>query len=253
MSSQNSENSSKDIKKLLILMRHGEKLVKTGKKPKCGIYDSELSSLGIKQAFLSGQKFLSQLKKYNFSDISPSEIHFISSPYMRTLQTTAHFLRGISESKNFFGDNVDISSLYNVSVEYGVREILNKNKLKGKEIPKDFLNFLNNPKFKDFDEELKKLNLNVISNYEFSTEKENRDECFKRCKKYVDEQLINFDKDNKYKIIIILSHSGPMEFIMKSFGFYEKNTKNIFVADQIYFDISKGIRNYKFLESIGVH
>ena len=65
--------------------------------------------------------------------------------------------------------------------------------------------------------------------------------------------MINFDKDNKYKIIIILSHSGPMEFIMKSFGFYEKNTKNIFVADQIYFDISKGIQNYKFLESIGVH
>ena len=253
MISHESVNVSNKIRKILMFMRHGEKLIKTGKKPKCGKFDSELSSLGINQSFNSGKKFLLELKKYNLPNISPSEIHIISSPYMRTLQTTTYFIKGI-ESQNFFNnDNNNLYNLYNVSIEYGVREILNKDKLKGEQIPKKFLNFLNNPNYKDFDEELKKLKLNIINDCEFSTEKESKDECIQRCKKYVEQQLINFDKDNKYKIIIILSHSGPMEFIMKSFGFYEKNTKNIFVADQIYFDISKGIQNYKFLESIGVH
>ena len=234
-------------------MRHGEKMIKTGKTPKCGKFDSELSPLGVNQAFLSGQNFLSDLKKYNFSIISPSEIHIISSPYMRTLLTTSYFLKGINESKNFFGDKANISPLYNISVEYGVREILNKNKLKGEEVPKTFMNFLNNPKFKEFDEELKKLNLNLLSNYAFSTEKESQEECSKRCEKYVDEQLINFDRDNKYKVIIIISHSGPMRYIMKKLGYYVKDVKDILLADQYYFDISNGIENAKFLEKIGVN
>ena len=79
------------IKKVLMLMRHSEKVIKTGKKPKCGKYDSELTQHGIEQSYICGKKFISQLKKYNISKISPSEILIISSPYMRTLQTTAHF------------------------------------------------------------------------------------------------------------------------------------------------------------------
>ena len=93
------------MEKVLMFMRHGEKLIKTGQKPKCGKFDSELSPLGINQAFLSGQNFIEQLKKY-FPDISPSDISIISSPYMRTLQTTSHFLRGIS-TKNFFSDKIE--------------------------------------------------------------------------------------------------------------------------------------------------
>ena len=59
---------------------------------------------------------------------------------MRILQTACHFLRGI-ESQNFFnGEN--ISDLYNISIEYGIREILNKEKLKEEEIPNNYLNFL---------------------------------------------------------------------------------------------------------------
>ena len=247
MSSQNSSFLPK-AKKILMLMRHGEKLVKTGKKPKCGKYDSELSSLGIEQSIFSGQKFLSQLKKFNFSNISPSEISIISSPYMRTLQTTSYFLKGI-DSKNFFQNN-DISKLYNISIEYGIREILNKKKLKGEEVPKNFLNFLNNPNYKDFDDELKKLKLNIISNYDFSTEKESRDECFIRCKKYVDEQLINFDKNNEYKVIVIISHSGPMQFIMKRLGFIIDDVHKIHFCEQYYFDITEGIENAKFIEKV---
>ena len=227
-------------------MRHGEKLIKTGQKPKCGKFDSELSPLGINQAFLSGQKFIEQLKKY-FPDISPSEISIISSPYMRTLQTTSHFLRGISTQK-FFSDKID--NMYNISIENGVREILNKHKLKGEEVPKDFLNFLNNPNYKDFDEEINKLKLNVLKNYEFSTEKESRDECFIRCKKYVDECLVNYDKNNEYKVIVIISHAGPIQFMMRALGYNVENVQNILFCEQYYFDISEGIKNAKFIEKI---
>ena len=97
--------SQNNIKKILIFMRHGEKLIKTGKIPKCGKFDSELSPTGINQSFLSGIKFLQQLQKFNLSQISPSQIHIISSPYMRILQTTCHFLRGIV-SQNFFNGKI---------------------------------------------------------------------------------------------------------------------------------------------------
>lgn len=234
------------MKKLLMFMRHGEKLIKTGQKPKCGRFDSELSPLGIDQAFLSGQRFIEQLKKY-FPDISPSDISIISSPYMRTLQATSHFLRGIS-AQNFFRENID--NIYNISIENGVREILNKDKLKGEDVPKDFLNFLNNPNYKDFDEEIKKLKLNVLKNYEFSAEKESRDECFIRCKKYVDEYLVNYDKKNEYKVIVIISHAGPIQFMMRTLGFNVENVQNILFCEQYYFDISEGVKNAKFLEKI---
>ena len=229
-----------------MFMRHGEKLIKTGQKPKCGRFDSELSPIGINQAFLSGQKFIEQLKKY-FPDISSSDISIISSPYMRTLQTTSHFLRGIA-TQNFFSDNID--NIYNISIENGVREILNKDKLKGEEVPKDFLNFLNNPNYKDFDEEIKKLKLNVLNNYEFSTEKETRDECFIRCKKYVDECLVNYDKNNEYKVIAIISHAGPIQFMMRTLGYNVEIVQNILFCEQYYFDISEGIKNAKFIEKI---
>ena len=131
MLSHESLSLPKNGKKILIFMRHGEKLVKTGEIPKCGKFDSELSTLGINQSFLSGQKFISQLKKYNFHNISPSEIHIITSPYMLTLQTTAYFLKGI-ESQNIFNNNSEnLSNLYNISIEYGIREILIK-KIEGR-------------------------------------------------------------------------------------------------------------------------
>lgn len=250
MSFYDSSASKNNIKKILILMRHGEKIVKIGKIPKGGKFDSELSPLGIKQSFLAGQKFISQLKKFKFSDISPSEIHIICSPYLRTLQTTSHFLKGI-ESLNYFNNNQELQNLYNISIDFGVREILNENKLKKEEeIPKKFLNLLNNPNYEDFDEELKNLKIEFISKYEFPTEKENYFTCLKRCKKYIEEDLTNFVKTNKYKIIIIVSHSGPMMFLMRNLGFYEKNVKNILVSEQYYFDISEGIDKARFIEKV---
>jgi len=250
MISHASVNESNKIRKILMFMRHGEKLIKTGKKPKCGKFDSELSSLGINQSFNSGKKFLLELKKYNLPNISPSEIHIISSPYMRTLQTTTYFIKGI-ESQNFFNnDNNNLYNLYNVSIEYGIREILNKDKLKGEQIPKKFLNFLNNPNYKDFDEELKKLKLNIINDCEFSTEKESKDECIQRCKKYVEQQLINFDKDNKYKVIVIISHGGPIKYIMRRLGFNLENEQKISFCQQYYFDITEGIENAKFIKKV---
>lgn len=237
------------IKKVLMLMRHSEKVIKTGKKPKCGKYDSELTQHGIEQSFICGKKFISQLKKYNISKISPSEILIISSPYMRTLQTTTHFLRGI-DSQNFFEKN-DMNKLYNISIEYGVREILNKNKYK-EDIPKNYLNFLYNSNFADFDQELKKLKFNILKNYEFSTEKESKDECYIRCKKYVDEVLVNYGKNDEYKVIVIIAHGGPIKYIMKALGYNIElfHGQKVMFSDQYYFDISKGIMNAEYIEKI---
>jgi len=244
--------SNTKIKKVLLFMRHAEKVIKTGKIPKCGKYDSELTQHGIEQSYMCGKAFISQLKKYNLNKISPSEILIISSPYMRTLQTTTHFLRGI-DSKHFF-DKDDVNKLYNISIEYGVREILNKKKYK-EDIPKNYLNFLYNPNFADFDQELKKLKFNILKNYEFSTEKESKDECYIRCKKYVDEVLVNYDKNDEYKIIVIISHGGPIKYIMRALGYNIElfHGHKVMFSDQYFFDISQGIMNAKYIEKISTY
>ena len=79
---------------------------------------------------------------------------------------------------------------------------------------------------------------------------ESRSECNERCKKYIDEKLINFDKDNKYKVIIIISHAGPIQFIMRKFGLNIENVHDVLFCQQYYFDISKGIENAKFIEKV---
>lgn len=246
-----SQPSTNDIKKILIFMKHGEKLIKTGVPPKCGKFDSELTSLGIDQSFRAGQKLLDQLKKYHLENISPSEIHIISSPFMRTLQTTAHYLRGIMEHKNFFGDSPKIEDLYNISIDYDIREIISGHKLKGEGVPKDYLNFLFNPKYKDFDEELKKLNTNVVSKYEYPVGIERGGEYSKRCARFVDEQLTTFDKNNNYKVIVVVSHAGPLQALMKKVGLKIRDYHEIIVSQQYFFDISDGVENAKFLEKVG--
>ena len=89
-----------------------------------------------------------------------------------------------------------------------------------------------------------------MNNYEFSTEKETRDECFIRCKKYVDECLVNYDKNNEFKVIAIISHAGPIQFMMRTLGYNVENVQNILFCEQYYFDISEGIKNAKFIEKI---
>jgi broad specificity phosphatase PhoE len=228
-------------------MRHGEKMKRTGKIPICGIFDSELSPLGIKQSFNAGQKLLSEVKKHNISSISPSEIHIITSPYIRTLQTTAHFIRGII-SQNFI-NNDNASDLYNISIEYGIRERLHKEKTEEK-IPKNFLNFLNNPNYRDIDDELKKLKFHISKDSEFSSEKESKDECIERCKNFINEKLINFDNNNKYKVIVIISHAGPIKCTMKNLGYNINIDQKIPLCLQYLFDITEGIDKAKFIETI---
>ena len=147
-----------------------------------------------------------------------------------------------------------MNKLYNISIENGVREILNKNKYK-EDIPKNYLNFLYNPSFIDFDQELKKLRFNILKNYEFSTEKESKDECYLRCKKYVDEVLVNYDKNDEYKAIAIISHAGPIKYTMRALGYNIElfHGHKIMFSDQYYFDISQGIINANYIEKISTY
>lgn len=238
------ENITPD--KILMVIRHGERSDKDIEESKRQL-DVKLSLLGITQSFESGKLFLQQLKKYNIikniSDFDFSLVHFKSSPFIRTLQTSTHFFNGIkSEIKKNEND------LTELNVNYSLREVMNPLKKKGI-IPNNYLHFLYNKDFLSFDEELKKLKItNESINEKYPTDKENYEELDKRCDIYIKQFLSKIEDYKNKKVIVMFCHSGPMKYLLKALG-KEIEIKDIQIAEQFYFDISD-ISNIKFLERI---
>ena len=81
-------NQSKNL--LLFFVRHGERLddVKTTKKPKIEFdFDPPLSETGKQQALQAGKNIHKYIESQGFSD---APIKYISSPFIRTLQTASY-------------------------------------------------------------------------------------------------------------------------------------------------------------------
>ena len=86
--------------KLLIIIRHGERIDRVGDIPKCGLLNPELTEKGKQQSFIAGKLLLDTIKKYGIKDISPNLIEIRTSPYMRTIQTSIQILKGFNLSFN---------------------------------------------------------------------------------------------------------------------------------------------------------
>ena len=102
MKNETSHNISK-IEKILILIRHGERIDRIGEIPKCGVMNPELTQKGKLQSFEAGNIIIDKTKQYGI-DINPDIIQIRSSPYMRTIQTSAQLIKGLnlifSQNKN---------------------------------------------------------------------------------------------------------------------------------------------------------
>ena len=84
-----------DIKKLLVLIRHGERIDRTGEIPKCGLMNPELSDKGKIQSFEASKILIENIKKYGVK-ISPNLIQIRSSLYMRIIQTSTQLIKGLN-------------------------------------------------------------------------------------------------------------------------------------------------------------
>jgi hypothetical protein len=84
-------------KKLIIIIRHGERKDRAGETPKYHRMNSELTEKGKLQSFNVSKTFLEEIKKYGITDISPYNIQIRTSPYLRTIQTAVYFIKGLNE------------------------------------------------------------------------------------------------------------------------------------------------------------
>jgi broad specificity phosphatase PhoE len=235
-----------NIKKLLIIVRHGERIDRTGEIPKCGIMNPELTEKGKRQSYLASKVIIEQLKKYGIKneEIFPNFIQIRSSPYMRTIQTSAYLIKGLNSllSKE---KNERMNILNKIYIDFGLRKRIKPDKKFNK---KDYF-YKSVDKYVNFDEEIKNIEF-IGEKGEFPLEEETKEQCEKRSVDYVN-NILKKEFDNKSdnnKIIIIIGHRGPMKFILKKFGLDIPEKKTLDYCTQFFFDVTNGIDNSKFLE-----
>ena len=236
------------IEKLLILIRHGERIDRTGIIPKCGIMNPELSDRGKLQSFESSKILIENIKKYGVK-ISPNLIQIRSSPYMRTIQTSAQLLKGLNLIL-VNNKKEKIKILNKVIIDFGLRKRIKPEKIFEK---KDIL-YTSVDKYTNFDEEIKNIEF-IGDNGDFPLDKETNEQCKKRSLDYLNNILKKEldNKDNLYNIIIIIGHRGPMKYILKKLGFTIVDIKKMDYCSQFLFDVSKGIDNSRVLETITIN
>ena len=235
-------NTIQNTKKLLIIVRHGERIDRTGEIPKCGIMNPELTEKGKKQSFEASKIIIEKLKKYGVNNVSPNLIQIRSSPYMRTIQTSVQLIKGL----NIIFSNDKNNKLNKVHIDFDLRKRIKPNKKFKKE---DFI-YSSVDKYANFDEEIKDVEF-VGEKGEFPLNEETKEQCEKRSINYVNNILKKEidDKSNINRIFIIIGHRGPLKYILKKLGFTIVNKKILDYCSEFFFDISNGIENSTFLEN----
>ena len=235
-----------DPKKLLIIIRHGERTDRVGEIPKCGILNPELTEKGKNQSFLTSKILIKTIFKYGIKTISPNIIQIRTSPYIRTIQTAVQISKGFNLF--FKEENLNNENLNNIYIDFDLKKRIKPNKKinKNEFLYKTIENYIN------FDPELKGFNY-LGDKGEFSLEPETKEQCEKRSFDYTENILKNnIEKNNDKKIFIIIGHRGCLKYILKKLGYKNiiNNKKILDYCSQFFFDISNGLDKAIFLENI---
>ena len=235
-----------DPKKLLIIIRHGDRTDRVGEIPKCGILNPELTEKGKNQSFLTSKILIKTIVKYGIKTISPNIIQIRTSPYIRTIQTAVQISKGFNLF--FKEENLNNENLNNIYIDFDLKKRIKPNKKinKNEFLYKTIENYIN------FDPELKGFNY-LGDKGEFSLEPETKEQCEKRSFDYTENILKNnIEKNNDKKIFIIIGHRGCLKYILKKLGYKAiiNNKKILDYCSQFFFDITNGLDKAIFLEHI---
>ena len=235
-----------DPKKLLIIIRHGERTDRVGEIPKCGILNPELTEKGKNQSVLTSKILIKTIFKYGIKTISPNIIQIRTSPYIRTIQTAVQISKGFNLF--FKEENLNNENLNNIYIDFDLKKRIKPNKKinKNEFLYKTIENYIN------FDPELKGFNY-LGDKGEFSLEPETKEQCEKRSFDYTENILKNsIEKNNDKKIFIIIGHRGCLKYILKKLGYKAiiNNKKILDYCSQFFFDITNGLDKAIFLENI---
>ena len=229
---------SKDLKKLIITIRHGERSDFSGLKPKFGTYDPELTKHGEDQGASAGKLISKKLEEMGYP--KEAKIQIFTSPFTRTIQTSRGILKGL-KSENAF----TISDT--IKVDPNLCELINY-EWNG-HIPKNELNIMKSTKI--FQDEFKDDKIEVIDTYDVMPGSEEDDDmCHDRLKKFMKRRIPELVKEGD-TVSILVTHASPCSELNKVLGYpgphgwsYIKYCYNFF------FEINEEDNSTKYIDSI---
>ena len=200
---------SKSNKKLIICTRHGERTDHVGLIPSYGPCDPELTENGCQQAYLMGQILSKEISE--FTKDQKGKILILSSPFVRTLQTSRGLLSGLVEH-----DNNSLGIQKEIHVDHLLSEYIKKELIEI--LPVNYLNLYNNCEF--LQTELPEYSLNFLNMKELlPVELECKETCHQRMKKCVENVINDVLKMEDVKVVILVSHGTPIDNINKILGY----------------------------------
>ena len=229
-------------KHYVVLIRHGERSDFKGLTPQFGKLDPELTKHGEEQAYTAGQLLSDELLNQIKIDPKTAKIQLISSPFVRTLQTSRNVLKGIIDKGVYH-----ISPIINI--EYYLGEMV------GEEFRDDYplqsLKFLNQNDL--FKEEFKHETFNVFSKDTSTLPNyvETEPMCEQRMKTYIEYLLPELSKNKEYNITLLISHGEPINEMNKHLGYKGPyGWRHIKYCNTFYYEIDTTLQQSVFLNNI---
>jgi hypothetical protein len=192
----------------VIILRHGERIDKTGLKPQLHISDPELTEKGLKQAYETGEL----IRTYLYDELNikkDSKIAIITSPFARTLQTSIKLKEGLFQS-----DHKDIP----IIIDNRVAEYIKEGDFDSH--PASFLTIYNNqadPILSKHLEGVKVEYLNTKDHLPLYIEEE--EQCMERLIQSLYWNVNKFFAEEDYDVIIKISHATPIDLLNIHMGY----------------------------------
>jgi broad specificity phosphatase PhoE len=241
-------NNETNKKKLIIVMRHGEReddqsIKKENEKvTKFNEYDPALTNNGVNQAKSIGNQLREFFQSELFSnqDVSKLKIKIYSSPFLRTLMTASSVIDGIMNGDHDKYQEVD-SNIYN-----GLYEYLNDRHFKNH--PHDFLEING-----------KNENIHISSlkeKFTWKTDSDNLpnfpetlDESITRYNRAIEKLKNEFEKDYNHDIMIIVTHGYGVQ-VMASFLYIPDEFFIVDYCSTFIFELDQKSKESKYLTTI---
>lgn len=225
-------------KRIVIIMRHGERSDFKGLTPKFGANDPELTKHGEQQAIIAGKMISKQLEELNVSK-DDSKIQIYSSPFVRTLQTSRGVLKGIKAVNAYnISDiiNVDCHLCEHINYEFN-------------DFPKNFLNILNETQI--FKNEFSNDKLNLVSKFDVLPNKTESDNaCTQRFTKYFKWKIPEI-LQSEYNITIFVSHATPVSEMNMLLNYpSETGWWDVSYCQSFYYEIDPNTKESKYITKV---
>lgn len=191
--------------KLLVVLRHGERMDLAGLVPLFGSLDPELTPTGEQQAFDTGVLLSKKFNELGYNHDS-TKINVLSSPFLRTIQSSRELIKGINSTKLFSLPNqIGLDSRY-CEVIYPMFFSSN--------YPKDFLHVIH-PK-PDFEKEVKDFELKTVTSFDLLPIKDEKEEDHKKRIEAFIQETIKEVSASEYKVTLLITHGAPITEINRA-------------------------------------